>query len=1104
MLETSNSQIDSSQFEELYAKLNEQQKAAVDAVDGPVMVIAGAGTGKTQILAMRIANILQHEDLQMNPQNILCLTFTESAVTAMRKRLTEIIGSAAYYVKIHTFHSFCNEVIKEHPEKFLVSSKFSRAEELDLGTKEKAPDFISELEQIEVFNEIIDSLPGTSPVKPYGDPYFYRSDLTSNIKTLKREAISPENLLEVLANLEAFLNHGKDHIEDFISRHARTIKEEDCNYFIEKLNILCPKDEFKHYLSLIEQYQNQSEKISEFKKKVKDFYEKNLKAIPKQKDLAKVYSKYNEILAKRKLYDFEDMILWVTDKFGKDKELLAEYQEMFQYILVDEYQDTNGAQNEILELITEFHGDKANIFVVGDDDQSIYRFQGASVENIVYFYQRYKKEAKFIVLEDNYRSNQTILDASHSVISQNTSRISNVIPDINKKLTAKADIKPAQIELHEVASNKDETLYLAKKIQELIESGIEPRNIAVLYRTNRDVLDLIDIFSRLEVPFKVEAGNNILKNLDILQLIDLLTIVENPHNDNLLFNVLNYEFLVDENKKAFSPREIFEITRLRSEINKEASQNEDKSSVKHLIDLLIENTSFKHFAENIYKWKQKSKNLNLDTLFEMIFKESNYLSFAMSQPNRIELLNRLNTLFDEIKILSRSNKSIDGKFTLKDFLKHIELLKENNLQIKEHPLKTNSNAVNLMTAHRSKGLEFDHVFIVKCNDKHWGNRKEMSRLKLPAGLIKESESFANTDNNEDERRLFYVALTRAKKQAHITYSKTNEKGKSLVPSIFTQEIANALVNKNSPDASAGQSELEQFETIFKDKVIKDSIEDQKDFVDKILENYKLSVTHLNNYLQCPRMFFYKNLIRVPSAKNKHASFGTAIHAALYDLFMKYRAEDMADNPYIEIQETELSELDYLISRFEYHLSQERLPEGEASDSLDFGKEVLKNYYENYKEEFIKDSLLEYDFSRLGVSHNDMVLTGKLDKIEILSKENKTVNVVDYKTGNPSNKSSELKAGGDYHRQVAFYKYLCDLANASGQFPYQMISGEVDFIQTTSDDKFVKKKIAITEADLEKLKEEINFMQEGIKAQNFDKTDDTKICEKCSFYSLCFS
>lgn len=1094
-------------FQELYEKLNEKQKLAVDTTEGPVMVLAGAGTGKTQTIAMRIANILQNPDLQMSPQNILCLTFTESAVIAMRKRLIEIIGRPAYYIKIHTFHSFCNEVIKDNPNKFL------------------SMEFISELEQIELLQEIIDSLPATSQIKPYGEPYFYRNDLASCIKTLKRESIQADELLNVILCLEKFLTHNSNLIEGFISKHARSIKEEDCNAFIQELTIHSEKidtkdiplitkyssqDLFTQYLNTIIQFKNNSQKISEFKKQVKDFYEKNLKSIAKQKDLVYVYRKFQEALSKRKLYDYEDMILNVIKAFQDDKSLQAYYQEQFQYILVDEYQDTNGSQNQILDLLTSFHKENPNLFVVGDDDQSVYRFQGASIENIIYFYKRYEQNVNFIVLEDNYRSHQQILDSSFSVVNLNQSRISNIIPNISKKLQARRKInisdktrevarfEHGNVESIEFESINDEIHYISQQVLSLTQSGVDPSEIAILFRDNRDANNLAEQFNRRGIKFAMQAGNNILENIEINQLIDLFKLIESPQNGNLLFNVLNYNFIMKFFNYSYN--DLFYLVRTRHQLQKQAS---DKNML--LIDVLIENPKFSAVCSKILELKQQSFNLKFDIFFEKVIGELGFLQYTLNKANKLEELNRLNTLFDEAKSLTRNYKKRNDVFSctesdifsLKDFIKYIDLIKQNNIKLVENALPMNKNAVNLMTAHKSKGLEFEYVFIHKCVDKHWGNKRSMSKLKLPPGLINESEALLANDTNEDERRLFYVALTRAKNKAYICHYKKNEKDKDVVPSIFTEEIHPNFVNKikqeDLPELCSLDSNIAKLEANFNQEAFDDFLAKEKAFVEECLRDYKLSVTHINNYLKCPRLFFYQNLLKVPSAKNKHASFGTAIHAALYDLFLNYKSNSGTPS------------LNFLLASFEKHLSLENLNEQEFNESLEYGQSILTKYFNNYKDKFNHETLLEFDFGNKGINLDGIQLTGKLDKIEIIDHDNnscKDINVVDYKTGNPVNKSAELKPGGNYHRQVTFYKLLCDLANSSGQFNYNMISGEIDFIQAGKDDKFLKQQIIISKDDTENLKREIKNIYDEIINLNFEKTDDKNLCTKCSFNNIC--
>ena len=358
-------------FKKLYKQLNPAQKEAVDIVEGPVMVVAGPGTGKTQILTLRIANILK--ETQVEPENILAFTFTEHAASSMRRRLAEIIGSQAYRVRISTFHGFCNEIIKSYPEEF--------------------PHIIGAInitkpEQIQIIEQLIEMLP-LKELKPFGDPLYYLQSLISSIEQLKREGINPE-------------------------RYLKLVEDE------------------KKYFDLIDDLYHDK---GAHKGKMKGDYQKLFKTIVKNQEAAIVYDAYQKKLRKKKLYDYSDMIMEVMQALSVNGDLLLNLQEQYQYFLVDEHQDTNNAQNKILELLCNFHP-SPNLFVVGDEKQAIFRFQGASLENFTYFKKLYR-DAKLVILDNNYRSTQAILNVAE-----------NIIPG-QKKLQADTKQLGRKIKLHE-------------------------------------------------------------------------------------------------------------------------------------------------------------------------------------------------------------------------------------------------------------------------------------------------------------------------------------------------------------------------------------------------------------------------------------------------------------------------------------------------------------------------------------------------------------------------------------------------------------------------------------------------------------------------------
>ena len=363
-------------FDAIYNNLNQAQKQAVDTIEGPVMVIAGPGTGKTQILGARIGKILLETDTA--PENILCLTYTDAGAIAMRKRLVSFIGTSAYKVNISTFHSFCNDIIQDNLSLFDKTSL----------------DPISELEKIELLKKLIDGFEKNNPLKRYrGDVYFEMSNLAKLFSAMKKEGWTS-------------------------------------SYLIEKINTYIQEIPFREEFI--------------YKRKYKQFEAGSLKQglvdiemekMEKLKAAVASFDVYQSLMKSHNRYDFDDMINWVLNAFNENKNLLAQYQERYLYILVDEFQDTSGTQNALIKLLVNYW-EQPNLFVVGDDDQSIFRFQGANVENMLHFQKDYVQDVLMIVLENNYRSTQPILDASTIIINNNQERLVNKIEGLEKKLIA--------------------------------------------------------------------------------------------------------------------------------------------------------------------------------------------------------------------------------------------------------------------------------------------------------------------------------------------------------------------------------------------------------------------------------------------------------------------------------------------------------------------------------------------------------------------------------------------------------------------------------------------------------------------------------------------
>jgi DNA helicase-2/ATP-dependent DNA helicase PcrA len=1037
-------------FQDEYKKLNPEQKLAVDTIEGPVMVIAGAGTGKTQTIALRIANILTQT--QTPPQNILCLTFTDTGTIAMRERLIKIIGSEAYKVRIHTFHSFCNEVIKNNPEYFIFAKNVKN---------------IEEIEKVELIQKLISSLKNGSVLKPWGDSFFYQRDIISSIQSLKKEGVSPENLLTLINNQINFLTKNKDLISKLLAiKFNKNMASEVLPVFEEILtnSQKDSKEIYAHFLSLKVLYENggfevgaAKNPIVNFKNELKNFFESLDKDSQKQLELHSIYSKYQEELKSSGLYDFEDMILFVLTAFKKSPELLLEYQEKYQYILVDEYQDTNSAQNEIIDLLGSYY-EIPNIFVVGDDDQSIFRFQGASIENVYSFYKKYNP--LLVVLKNNYRSHRLILASSECVIKNNKNRITNFIDKIDKSLESKVDFDATPINLFRSPSLDEENYFIATKIKSLLDQKVDPQEIAVLYRNNNDVFDLVEHLQNLNIKYQLNLDKNILDNKYISQLTFLLEFIVNSEKSDLLYKVLA------SNYQKIPSFDLFKLTHFafREKINLVSLIFSPQNFSKIENDLSkIGVKRIKKFVKRITLAKKWLENLSADRFFNKVIRRFKYLQFILTS-NNLELINFLNAFYSEFKRLA-----LEKEYSLHDFLNYLSLIKENDLSLTAPEISGESvKSVKLMTVHKSKGLEFEHVFLYKCADKKWGNTTNQNKLKLPLGILKlQSPLLENERSSEDERRLFYVALTRAKKQIYISYSVKSESGRDQLPSMFISEIDPEIIEEVVDSNINSESALKNIfpKTLAKLDVKSDF---QEYLVDYLKNKYKFNITHLNSYLRCPFCFYHKTILKIPGVRDKHSSLGSAVHDALSFLLDTLRLE----NRLITSEE--------LISRFSEFIKKEKLPKDDESESLKKGEEILNEYYLNYQSSFDKNNLTDFDFAPNHVYLDQIPITGKIDEIKILDQKingKPVAEVIDFKTGNPDGKYKELSKDGDYFRQLVFYKILSDLDLT---FKYTINKGTIDFVQKSKTrNKFIQNSFEFSQTDIDNLKDLIKEIYQKI-------------------------
>ena len=1017
----------------------EQLKAATD-ISGPMMVIAGPGTGKTQVICARIAFILDNTDIQ--PQNILVLTFTESGTVAVRKRLHSFIGNDAYYVSIFTFHAFAESIIERYPDIFA-----------KLGNN-----VVTDVEQITFLRKILDSLELTR-LKVTDDAYYYLRDILRNISTLKREAVTPEQLK----------NLTKIEISDI---------------------------------------QNAPENFNKKTQKLKTEPQSKIKSLEKNFELSEIYGKYQEMLRKENAHDYDDMIINVLDQIKNNDELKSDLQERYQYFLVDEYQDTNGAQNQIVESLALNEFNEPDLFVVGDDDQSIYRFQGASLSNIIHFQKKFPT-TKIVLMTQSHRSTQKVLDAAMDVIRHNTERLVNVIPDINKDLVSKIESKKTSINLVNFDTSRQEYLWLAGEIQKLKMEGYKYSDMAIFFRNNTEVADISSFLQKQNIPVTSDKSSNILADTDIRNLITLIRCIAEPYDDRLIYAVLSQKWT------GIDPVDILKLVSLRQK--KRVSLVDLILDKENLIEAGIQKKNidvrvkFSLFAENIDRESENNvtkvltfiaqmnqllQNESFAVFFDTLLKETKWIDLLFAHENKIEKLNRLSTLFDQIK-------KGGEKYTYEDFLTYINILQDYNLTIQEKNLELTSDSVHVMTAHKSKGLEYPIVFIPKCVDKYWGNPQSRNNLPLPENIVGDFRP-SKDEKNEEERRLFYVALTRAKEKIYLSYSSQYDSDygkKDTMPSMFVNEINKDLFTVISPEITISDEDIKN-EILTSKKNLNEEIEGMKieesNLVKDFLTDFKLNATALNNYLTCPRKFYYSNLLRIPELKRDSQSFGTAMHKALEVFFAKY------------IEEKVLPSKEFLIEKFHEAFTKEIVSKNAREKMIERGEKGLSGYYEQV---IIPNSnkfylYTELNFDKRNVYFDDFRITGKVDAIVAEDTDKKIVSVIDYKTGRvkshgeiekfSQNSEYEL-VPSPYYTQLMFYKLL---TQQDKSWKYEVKSGILDFIEGR-DGKYKQEEFVYKDEEMGAFKTLVKETMARIKDLDFHKIKQGKTCKKCPFNKICW-
>lgn len=746
----------SNTFREAYEKLNIEQKKAVDAIEGPVMVVAGPGTGKTQILTLRIANILQQTHAR--PSHILALTFTDSAAATMRRRLAAIIGEgAAREVMITTFHGFCEYVINAYGEYF---SAFAKRRPL------------GDVEQILLWQDVIDGA-ANDVLRPAKSPYTYLSDLKRLYDTLSREGMTPAEYREWGA-----------------SQIAAVAADPHYQYV-------------------------RGEKKGELKKTGLD----KIARLEKIAEAATLLEAYDLEKEKQLVYDFSDMLRVAIDTIAREEELRSELMETYQYILADEHQDANALQHKLLELMA--FDESPNLFVVGDEKQAVYRFQGASSEQFQHFTTLFPR-AQVIALQSSFRSLQNVLDVAHEAISKSGE---------HPQLAAVREGGAACVSRISAVDPLAEQQKIATLVAASIAKGTKPHEIAVITRKN----DTADIFARhLEahgVPV-LRAGDVSLTSRPIIRyILALMTAVADPLDiGSLRFALLAPWWQIDTTVRARLLR-----------------QHSDKTLRKALEETAPE------IMAALQSIEEKAKTGTPIETFSYLLEISGARSYILSRAelfDDIPLIRLLMMHFEEI-----GNGGTIGTFA-EVVAKIVRAHKESISVVKRSETKR-EGMVSVITAHKAKGMEFEEVYIPDLVESSWEKGGKPALITSP---------FDAKQSFDDALRLFYVALTRAKDRAFLSCAFENKDGRerrisTLVPDGLSEtDVDVSALPRIDSDVEAG----EVVRLLTKQYLTEDG----------------LSPSALNEYMKSPAEFFARRVLRIHEPPQGPETLGSAVHRGI--------------------------------------------------------------------------------------------------------------------------------------------------------------------------------------------------------------------------------
>lgn len=965
--------------------LNEEQLKAVEHKKGPLLIIAGAGTGKTTVITERIKYLILKKNIL--PSQVLALTFTEKAAAEMEERIDMVMPYGYTQMWISTFHAFCDRIL--------------RSEVVHIGLN-PAYKLMTEAESI-IF-------------------------LRKNLFKFKLEYFRP------LGNPNKFL--------EGLLQHFSRLKDEDISS--------------KEYFLWT---QSQDKKLNI-----------NPDEIKKNLELAHAYHVYEELKIEEGVMDFSDLISNALKLFRIRKNILKMYQEQFKYILVDEFQDTNFAQNALATLLA---GKEKNITVVGDDDQAIYRWRGAAISNIIQFRKQFPK-AKIITLTKNYRSSEEILDTSYTLIQHNNPDRLEVKEKINKKLSSVRKIKGEKVEFIFENRVENEAEAVIKKIKDLIEKKNKKyKDIAILVRANDHSQPFTRALERAKIPYQFLGPGRLFHQEEIKDLIAYLKVIYNFEDSASLYRILTNPIF------NFESLEISALLNLAKRKNYTLFEALQKSA-----EIFLKEKTQEKIKKIVGMIKRHLSRIAKDTAGQILYyflQDSGLLQKFLSVKTEAEAIKAQNVakFFEKLKTYEAEHDDA-SIFAVVDWI-------DLSMEMGESPLATDvdwtdNDAVNILTVHSSKGLEFPVVFLVNLVLQRFPVRERKEQIPIPKELIK--EILPEGDYHlEEERRLFYVGMTRAKDNLFLTAANFYGEGKrerKISPFVFE-----ALGEKNVL-VKLNQQKLE--ETFVQPSLLEWLPEST--LTQLSTTNYKpltnvtyLSYSQIQTFDICPLHYKLKYILKVPTPSSAAQNFGTSIHSSLRDFYQSL------------IQGKKVKTEDLLKILAKNWINEGYKSKEHELKSFETAKRILLHYYKNnFDPKKIPIALeIPFQFSLKRESKNQSYLKvgGRIDRIDLL--EGKKIEIIDYKTGN--NPPFEKELIDDW--QLTFYALAATEVNDKllKKKPEEVI---LSLFYLEQDKKFSTTR---TKEQLEKAKKKILEKADEMAKSDF-KCSGNILCKSCEYKILC--